>query len=78
MESPGQPYEVGALVQRGWPASPDIMGGKADKRGFTYQAFVPDPIAKLERPGANPSLETLEKVMRALGARLDLRLLRPV
>ncbi|MHB8421138.1 MAG: helix-turn-helix domain-containing protein [Myxococcales bacterium] len=34
-------------------------------------------IAKLERPGANPSLVTLERVMRALGARLDLRLLRP-
>ena len=34
-------------------------------------------IAKLERPGSNPSLETLDKVMRALGARLDLRLLRP-
>jgi transcriptional regulator with XRE-family HTH domain len=33
-------------------------------------------IAKLERPGSNPSLETLEKVMRALGARLDLRLSR--
>ncbi|MHB1846441.1 MAG: helix-turn-helix domain-containing protein [Deltaproteobacteria bacterium] len=34
-------------------------------------------IAKLELPGSNPSLQTLEKVMRALGARLDLRLLRP-
>jgi predicted RNase H-like HicB family nuclease/DNA-binding XRE family transcriptional regulator len=34
-------------------------------------------IAKLERPGSNPSLETLDRVMRALGARLDLRLLKP-
>jgi antitoxin HicB len=34
-------------------------------------------IAKLERPGSNPSLKTLDRVTRALGARLDLRLLRP-
>jgi antitoxin HicB len=31
-------------------------------------------VAKLERPGSNVSIETLEKVARALGKRLDVRL----
>jgi len=31
-------------------------------------------IAKLERPGANPSIATLRKVAEALGFRLELRL----
>ena len=36
------------LERRSWPASPDILGSRADKRGFSYQAFIPDPVAKLE------------------------------
>ena len=31
-------------------------------------------VAKLERPGANPSIATLRKVTAALGVRLELRL----
>lgn len=31
-------------------------------------------IAKLERPGANPSIATLEKLAKALGVRLELEL----
>ncbi|MEA2393449.1 MAG: hypothetical protein QOJ82_1340 [Solirubrobacteraceae bacterium] len=30
-------------------------------------------IVKLERPGANPTVRTLERVLRATGHRLDLR-----
>jgi transcriptional regulator with XRE-family HTH domain len=31
-------------------------------------------LARLEKPGANPTLATLERVLRAAGRRLDLRL----
>lgn len=31
-------------------------------------------VAKLERPGANPSVATLRKIAKALGARLELEL----
>jgi transcriptional regulator with XRE-family HTH domain len=33
-------------------------------------------LARLERPGANPTVATLERVLRAAGRRLDLRLAR--
>lgn len=39
------------------------------------RAGVSQPqIAKLERPRANPTIDTLEKVARALGMRLDVEL----
>ena len=31
-------------------------------------------LARLERPGANPTVATLDRVLRATGRRLDLRL----
>lgn len=31
-----------------WPANPSAPGGKAERRAFSYRAFVPDPIAALE------------------------------
>jgi len=31
-----------------WPANPSAPGGKAERRAFSYRAFVPDPIASLE------------------------------
>ena len=34
-------------------------------------------VAKLERPGENPTIATLEKVTRALGATLDISVRRP-
>lgn len=33
---------------RSWPADPSAPGGRAERRAFRYQAFVPDPVAKLE------------------------------
>jgi transcriptional regulator with XRE-family HTH domain len=33
-------------------------------------------LARLERPGANPTVATLDRVLRAAGRRLDLRLRR--
>jgi len=36
------------LVTRSWPADPAAPGGRAERRSFRYQAFVPDPIAELQ------------------------------
>ena len=33
---------------RSWPADPAAMGGRAERRSFRYQAFVPDPVAGLQ------------------------------
>jgi len=36
------------LVTRSWPADPAAPGGRAERRSFRYQAFVPDPVADLQ------------------------------
>ncbi len=33
---------------RSWPANPSAPGGRAERRAFSYRAFVPDPIAELQ------------------------------
>src|SRR5512132_3252680 len=33
---------------RSWPADPSAPGGRAERRAFSYRAFVPDPIAPLQ------------------------------
>ncbi len=33
---------------RSWPADPTALGGRSERRAFQYQAFVPDPVAKLD------------------------------
>jgi len=33
---------------RSWPADPTAPGGRAERRAFSYRAFVPDPIAELQ------------------------------
>jgi|SRR5215207_3047863 len=40
----------------------------ADRLGLSQAA-----VARLERPGANPTIRTLERALRAAGQRLDLR-----
>ena len=35
-------------VPKTWQANPDAPGGRAARRAFRYQAFVPDPIAELD------------------------------
>jgi transcriptional regulator with XRE-family HTH domain len=44
----------------------------AGRLGVTQAA-----LARLEREGANPTIATLERVLRAAGRRLDMRLGRP-
>jgi len=33
---------------RSWPADPSAPGGRAERRAFSYRAFVPDPIVELQ------------------------------
>jgi len=34
------------FVTRIWPADPNVPGGRAERRGFAYRAYVPDRIAE--------------------------------
>ena len=36
------------FVEQRWEGNPGAVGGRAARRSFTYQAFVPDPIATLD------------------------------
>ena len=36
------------LVERRWAPNPSAYGGWKQRAGFTYQAFVPDPVADIE------------------------------
>jgi transcriptional regulator with XRE-family HTH domain len=60
-----------ALIQHLRRASGLTQGELAQRLGRSQAA-----VAKLERPGANPTVETLEEALNALGYRLDLRAVR--
>jgi Fic family protein len=52
-----------------WPANPAASGGTAERRSFSYRAFVPDPIAHLELalPSAvAAAVSTAERAVDAL------------
>jgi hypothetical protein len=36
------------FVEYSWPAEPNAPGGRRERQSFSYQAFVPDPIARVE------------------------------
>lgn len=36
------------LVQLAWPADPSAPGGRKERQSFRYEAFVPDPVARLQ------------------------------
>src|SRR5512138_210731 len=33
---------------RSWPANPAAPGGRAERRAFSYRAFVPEPVSDLQ------------------------------
>ena len=39
---------VPRFVQRIWPAEPNAPGGRRERQSFRYEAFVPDPVGRLE------------------------------
>ena len=36
-----------SFVERTWEGDPNAFGGRRARRGFSYQAYVPAPIATL-------------------------------
>jgi len=60
---------VPVWVRQAREAAGLTQGELATRLGVTYQA-----IQKWERPGANPTIETLQRVARAVGQPLTLRL----
>ncbi len=54
------------LVQRTWQANPDSPGGRAARRAFRYQTFVPDPISALEPTLAAATMNAISEAERAV------------
>lgn len=64
------------LVRRRWEGDPGAFGGRRARRSFTYEAFVPDPIALLDPAISFRTAATVleaEDAIRALNARADAR-----
>lgn len=64
------------LVERRWAADPGAMGGRRARQGFTYEAFVPDPVAGLDPAiSLHAAAEAIdaEDAIRRLNARSDVR-----
>lgn len=66
---------MGRFVQLHWSASPGALGPRRARAAFAYQAFIPDPIARLE---LSLSVETIDAVSRAERATADLNRDPPV
>jgi len=41
-------HAVPRLVQRIWPAEPNAPGGRKERQSFRYEAFVPDPVGRMQ------------------------------
>lgn len=69
-------WQVPELVTRRWEGDPGTLGGRRARQGFTYQAFVPDPIAELDPAISFRTADTVidaEQTIRALNANADIR-----
>ncbi|MFT3914224.1 MAG: Fic family protein [Anaeromyxobacteraceae bacterium] len=54
---------------RSWPADPSAPGGRAERRAFRYQAFVPDPVYPLQLAlpsGVAAAVSAAERAIAAL------------
>jgi Uncharacterized conserved protein len=64
------------FVERRWEGNPGAVGGRAARRSFTYQAFVPDPIATIDPQvsfrAATAAFEA-ERAVRELNERASAR-----
>jgi transcriptional regulator with XRE-family HTH domain len=60
--------EPNALIREARSAAQLTQAELARRLGTSQPAIV-----KLERPGANPTVRTLDRVLRATGHRLELR-----
>jgi transcriptional regulator with XRE-family HTH domain len=60
--------EIATIVKQARREAGLTQAGLARRLGTSQAA-----VAKLERPGANPTIRTLERVMGAAGMRLEVR-----
>ncbi len=51
-----------------WPADPSAPGGRAERRAFSYRAFIPDPIARIELPLPSTVAAAVSTAERAVDA----------
>jgi Fic family protein len=54
---------------RSWPADPSAPGGRAERRAFSYRAFVPHPVGELQLPlpsSVAAAVSTAERAVDAL------------
>lgn len=64
--------EAGALIRRSRERAGLTQAGLARRLGTTQSA-----VARLERPGSNPRVDTLERALLATGQEVELRVRRP-
>jgi transcriptional regulator with XRE-family HTH domain len=64
--------EAGALIRRSRERAGLTQAELARRLGTTQSA-----VARLERPGSNPRIETLERALLATGQEVELRVRRP-
>lgn len=55
-----------SLVERRWAPNPSAYGGWKQRAGFTYHAFVPDPVADLEIAFPASLVELMSEAATAL------------
>lgn len=60
--------EMPHLIERHWPGDPNAMGGRRDRRGFRYWAYVPDLVAESEPTLGTAVVDELHRASEALGA----------
>jgi len=59
---------VARYETRSWPADPTAPGGRAERRSFRYQAFVPDPVAGLQLSLPSAVVAAVSSAERAVDA----------
>jgi Fic family protein len=62
---------LGHFIERRWRGNPGAPGGRRARASFTYQAYVPDPVALLDPPTTFEAAEVVaaaEQAVRELNA----------
>lgn len=57
---------TGRYVKRIWTPNPAANGGRRERRGGTYRAFLPDPIARRAFPLEDDATATLHEATKSL------------
>jgi Fic family protein len=57
---------LGQFVERRWEGNPAAQGGRRARASFTYQAYVPDAIARLDPPTTFEAAEAVASAEQAV------------